>query len=417
MTSIPAHDSALIGIRRDLHAHPELGFEEKRTSALVAANLRSWGVEVTEKVGITGVLGTIRGKYPGTRSIGLRADMDALPIGEETALPYASRTSGVMHACGHDGHTTMLLGAAQYLSQHRDFAGTVHLIFQPAEEGAGGAVAMMDDGLFERFPCDAIYGMHTGPGLPASVFATLPGTLMAGSGRFEVVFRGKGGHGGLSADASQDLALVQARFLVALDLYAQERKNAGEFVSVAVASLAGGKAQVYTVLPAEIRLQGTTRAFSDHVHGALQRELRAIAEAVGERSGAVTEVTTIMSTPSLVNAAPQTEIAVRAARATVGSQRVVTEGKPVSASEDFAFILGRRPGAFIFIGNGISADGSFHSIHTPQFDFNDAVIPAGVNYWINVVREELGPQSSLPQRQSTAQALALTTRDSPGRGC
>jgi amidohydrolase len=379
----------IIAIRQDLHAHPELGFQEERTSKIVAKELRALGLEVAEKVGGTGVVGTIRGSIAGTRKIGLRADMDALSIVEMTGLPYASTTSGRMHACGHDGHTAMLLGAAKYLAKNNDFAGTVHVIFQPAEETLKGALGMMQDGLLDRFPCDAIYGMHTGPGIPATVFATLPGILMAGSGRFDIVFQGSGGHGGLGTGVSQELALIQAHFLTEVEAYTTERKAGGYHVSATVAYLAGGQQDSYNVLPTQVRLQGSTRAFDKHEHDLLHEKIKTIAEKVAAQSGAVAEVQVGIGVPPLSNSTRETELAVKAARASVGIERVVTEGKPVPASEDFAFFLERLPGAFIFLGNGISQDGSFNNIHTPLFDFNDAVLPVGIQYWIRLVNEEL----------------------------
>jgi len=379
----------IAAIRRDLHAHPELGFQEVRTSALVAKELRDLGIEVVEKIAGTGVVGTIRGSVAGTRSIGLRADMDALPIQEITDLSYASTTNGQMHACGHDGHTAMLLGAAKYLSRHNDFAGTVYLIFQPAEETLKGALGMIEDGLLKRFPCDAIYGLHTGPGVPATVFATLPGVLMAGSGRFDIVLRGKGGHGGLDAGARQDLALVQARFLLELEAYIRERKTHGRDVSATISFVHGGLPDAYNVLPTEIRLRGSTRAFDGEEHRLLHGKMKAFATEVAGRSAVLADIDTRIVAPPLKNSGRETELAVRAARASVGKERVVTEGKPVAASEDFAFLLERVPGAFIFLGNGVSEDGSFHNIHTPSFDFNDAVLPVGIQYWINLVQEEL----------------------------
>jgi amidohydrolase len=379
----------ITAIRRDIHAHPELGFQEERTSALIAKELRKLGIKVAEKIGGTGVVGTIRGSVAGMRSIGLRADMDALPIQEVTGLSYASTIEGTMHACGHDGHTAMLLGAARYLSTHNDFAGTVHLIFQPAEETLKGAVSMIEDGLLERFPCDAIYGMHTGPGIPATVFATLPGILMAGSGRFDISFRGKGGHGGLDAGGGQELALAQAHFLVELDAYTRECKREGQHVSAAVSFVQGGRAHIYNVLPTEIRLQGSTRSFDARQHELLHEKMTSLAEEVAGRFAAGVEVDTRIGVPPLSNSIRETELAIRAARASVGKERVVTEGKPIPASEDLAFLLQKLPGAFIFLGNGVSSDGSFHNIHTPSFDFNDAVLPFGIQYWINVVKEEL----------------------------
>jgi amidohydrolase len=379
----------ITAIRRDLHEHPELGFQEERTSAIVARELRTLGIEVAEKVGGFGVVGTIRGSIAGTRTIGLRADMDALPIAETTGLPYASRTEGRMHACGHDGHTAMLLGAARYLAKHNDFKGTVHLIFQPAEETLKGALGMIEDGLLQRFSCDAIYGMHTGPGIPAAVFATLPGILMAGSGRFEIVFRGRGGHGGLDGGAGQELALVQAHFMTELEAYNLERKAEGHHVTATVGYLQGGLPDTYNVLPTEVRLQGTTRAVNSEEHGLLHAKMKTIAEAVAIGAMAVAEVQTWIGVPPLLNSSRETKLAVSAARASVGTDRVVTEGKPVPASEDFAFFLEKLPGAFIFLGNGVSPDGSFNNIHTPLFDFNDAVLPVGIQYWIHLVNQEL----------------------------
>jgi amidohydrolase len=315
--------------------------------------------------------------------------MDALPIQEITGLPYASTIEGRMHACGHDGHTAMLLGAARHLAAHNQFAGTVYLIFQPAEETLKGALSMIEHGLLERFPCDAIYGLHTGPGIPAAIFATLPGILMAGSGRFDIAFRAKGGHGGLDASTGQGLALVQARFLLELEAYTCERRTNGLHVSAAAAYVNGGRPDAFNVLPAEVRLQGSTRAFDGAEHGLLHDKMKLIAEQVAAQSAAMAEVNVSIGTPPLSNSSRETEIAVRAARAAVGIGRVMTEGKPVAASEDFAFFLDRLPGAFTFLGNGVSADGSFHNIHTPSFDFNDAVLPFGIQYWINLVKEEL----------------------------
>jgi metal-dependent amidase/aminoacylase/carboxypeptidase family protein len=248
---------------------------------------------------------------------------------------------------------------------------------------------MNEDGLLDRYPCDANYGLHTGPGVPATVFATLPGILMAGSGRFDITFRGKGGHGGLGAGTGQELALVQAHFLLELEAYTRERKAEGHHVSATVASVQGGQRDSYFVLPTEIRLQGSTGAFDREEHSLLHDKIRTLAEAISERSAAAADVQTMIGVPPLSNSPCQTELAVKAAQVSVGRERVVTEGKPVLASEDFAFFLDKLPGAFVFLGNGVSDDGSFHNIHTPSFDFNDAVLPIGILYWINLVQEEL----------------------------
>src|SRR5918997_4608780 len=252
----------LTEFRRDLHAHPELGFEETRTAARVAAALRAAGVEVTEGIGGTGVVGTIRGTTSGGGSIGLRADMDALSLEEETGLPYASRTPGLMHGCGHDGHTTVLLGAARRLAAGRDFEGSVHVIFQPAEEGLGGAAAMLDDGLFERFPCDAVYSLHTGPGLPVGTIATGTGAIMAAGGTFDVTFTGTGGHGGQGAHLTSDLMVAQATYIMALQTIVSRNVPALETAVVSVGYVNAGSPDAPNVLPAELSLGGTLRCFS-----------------------------------------------------------------------------------------------------------------------------------------------------------
>ncbi len=384
----------LTEIRHDIHAHPEIGFEERRTSELVAAKLREWGVEVTEGIGLTGVVGTIRGDRSGTRSIGLRADMDALPIHELTGLSYASRTDGKMHACGHDGHTTLLLGAARYLSQNRDFAGTVRFIFQPAEEGLGGASAMLKDGLFKRFPCDAVYGLHTAPGLPAGMFAILAGPLMAGVDRFEVSFRGTGGHGGLSPSSTTDLTIVQAKYVLALHAIVEDEVPQVERASIRVGYISGGQRTALSVMPSELSLGGTTRLFSLEIQALLKRRIGQLAHSLAAEHGATAEVKLWRTSPPLINPVQQTNFAIEAAVAVVGKQKVVTAGEPVNAGEDFAFMLEARPGAFIFLGNGIASDGSFQSIHTPLYDFNDEVIPTGVAYWVSLVQKQLKAENS-----------------------
>lgn len=344
---------------------------------------------MTEGIGLTGVVSTIRGNRPGARSIGLRADMDALPIQELTELPYASRMEGKMHACGHDGHTTLLLGAARYLSQNRNFAGTVHFIFQPAEEGLGGAPAMLKDGLFERFPCDAVYGLHNVPGLPAGMFATMAGPLMAGVGRFEVTFKGTGGHGGLSPSSTTDLTIVQAKYVLGLQTVLEREVPAQEAAVLRLGYISGGQRTALAVMPSELSVGGTTRVFTPEIQALLERRIEDLAHALAAEHGATADVKLWRTSPPLVNAVEQTNVAVEAARAVVGTEKVITTGKRVNAGEDFAFMLEARPGAFIFLGNGAAPDGSFHSIHTPHYDFNDAVIPTGVAYWVSLVQQQL----------------------------
>jgi hippurate hydrolase len=392
-TPVDELDGALLeeltAFRRDVHAHPELGFQETRTAARVAATLRAWGVDVTEGVGGTGLVGTIQGAEPADRSIGLRADMDALSLVEETGLPYASRTRGVMHACGHDGHTAVLLGAAGRLAATRDFAGTVHLIFQPAEEGLGGAAAMLDDGLFERFPCDAVYALHTAPGLPVGMVATGSGPMMAGGGTFEVTFTGTGGHGGQGAHLAPDLTVAQATYIMALQTIASRDVPALETSVVSVGYVNGGRPDAPNVMPAELSLGGTLRCFSKESQDLVGRRIHELADAIAAAYGcAATARVTWITTP-LVNAPDQVDIVARAARSAVGAENVFTEMAPITGGEDFALMLDATPGALVFLGNGTAPDGTVHNVHTPHYDFNDEAIGAGVALWVSLVEQEL----------------------------
>ncbi len=380
----------LTAIRRDIHAHPEMGLEETRTAALVAARLREWGVEVTEGVGRTGVVGTIRGRLPGQRAIGLRADMDALAITEETGKPYASTNPGVMHACGHDGHTTMLLGAAKYLSEHRDFAGTVQLIFQPAEEGRGGALAMLADGLFERFPCDAVFGMHNRPGMPLGQFGIRKGGAMAGGCMFDVRFTGKGGHGGSTPHLSIDLSIVQAHFVLGLQTIVGRNISAFDPAVISVGHIGGGARASANVMPAEMVVSGTARHYSAAAREIIERRIRELAEGLAALHGAGVEIAFDWVAEPLVNHPDETDAAVAAASAVVGAEAVDANLPQTGGGEDFAFMLKQKQGAFIFLGNGTAEQGCASGVHTPHYDFNDAAIPFGVAYWVRLVRQELG---------------------------
>ncbi|WP_158742881.1 M20 aminoacylase family protein [Acidisphaera sp. L21] len=379
----------LIALRQDIHTHPELGLEEERTAALVAAKLRSFGIDVTEGVGGYGVVGTLRGKRPGQGAIGLRADMDALSLTETTGLPYASATPGKMHACGHDGHTTMLLGAAQMLSQSPDFAGTVHFIFQPAEEGRGGAKAMLADKLFERFPCDAVYGMHNIPGIPVGNFALRKGPLMAGSGRWVVTFRGTGGHGGNSAHISTDVTVVLASFIQALQSIVSRNVAATETAVISVGHIAGGSPHALNVMPSEMVIGGTMRAFNPQTQALLDKRMTEVAELTAATQGVTAEVNLRWGAAPLLNHDAQTDSAISAAARVTGEQNVDPNTTPITAGEDFAFMLQAKPGAFIFIGNGDEAEGPVHGLHTPNYNFNDKVLPTGVRYWVELVQQEL----------------------------
>lgn len=388
LPGIRDHLDELIAIRRDIHAHPELGMEESRTSALVAEKLRAWGIDTVEGVGKFGVIGTIKGNRPGTRTVGLRADMDALAIVEQTNLPHASKSPGRMHACGHDGHTTMLLGAARHLIANRDFAGTVHLIFQPAEEGRGGAEAMLADGLFKRFPCDAVYGLHNMPGVAAGTFATNTGALMAGGGSWRVRFTGTGGHGGMPHH-SIDLSLVQAHFVLGLQTVMTRNMSAFDAAVITVGHIAGGAEEATNVMPAEILVAGTMRYFDPKIRAILETRVRDLATQCAALHGASASAHFHWMAVPLINHTEATGTAIAAASAVAGAAAVNAHTSPITAGEDFSYMLAERPGAFMFIGNGTAPDGTVNQVHTPHYDFNDDIIPVGVGYWVELVQQEL----------------------------
>ena len=379
----------LVAIRHDIHAHPEMGLEETRTAALVAAKLREWGIEVTEGVGGTGVVGTLKGRLPGQRAIGLRADMDALAIPEQTGLPYASKTPGVMHACGHDGHTTMLLGAARYLAENRDFAGTVQLIFQPAEEGRGGALAMLADGLFDRFPCDAVYGMHNRPGMALGQFGIRKGPAMAGGSKFFVTFTGTGGHGGSTPHLSTDLSVIVAHYVLGLQTIVGRNISAFDQAVISVGHIGGGDKEACNVMPASMMVAGTTRHYDDRVKEITERRMRELASGLASMHGAGFTFEIDWLAEPLVNHGEETDAAVAAAAAVVGEAAVDADLPATGGGEDFAFMLRKKPGAFIFMGNGTEAEGGDVGVHKPDYDFNDKAIPYGVSYWVQLVRQEL----------------------------
>jgi hippurate hydrolase len=384
----PFH-TELTEIRRDIHAHPELGLEETRTAALVAAKLREWGVEVSEGVGHTGVVGTIRGRRPGQRSIGLRADMDALALIEQTGLPHASTTPGKMHACGHDGHTTMLLGAARYLAENPDFAGTVQLIFQPAEEGRGGAKAMLADGLFKRFPCDAIYGLHNTPGMPVGHFASRPGAMMAAGDRWSVTFRGTSGHGGSTPHLATDTTVALGYFLLGLQTIVSRNVASADQAVISVGYISAGSAESPNVMPAQVTVSGTARSYTTSVRDILENRLRELAQSLAAAQGCTADVQYHRRGTAVVNHDEQFAVAVAVATDLAGADHVDPNVRRSTGGEDFASLLEACPGAFMRIGNGTRADGSFSSLHTPTYDFNDEIIPWGVAYWVGLVRHEL----------------------------
>lgn len=383
------YEPELKAIRQDIHRHPEVGFEEVRTAKLVADHLRSWGVEVTEGIAKTGVVGTLRGRRPGQRAIGLRADLDALHIRETTGLDYASQVPGKMHACGHDGHTTMLLGAARYLAEHPDFAGTAHFIFQPAEEGLGGGRAMVEEGLFERFPVDAVYGMHNAPGVPVGMFATRTGPFMAASDTWTVTFKGTGGHGGAGAHMATDATLPLGHFVLALQTIIGRNVPAVETAVASVGHIAGGDAGSPNIIPSEVVVSGTSRSYKPEIRDLLQKRITELAHSLAGAYGCTADVDYDRRYPPLITHAEQTAASVAAARALVGAKNVVADAPPVTGSEDFAFMREAKPGGFIMIGNGVAGDGSYHYVHTPLYDFNDEILAIGAGYWVTLVQQEL----------------------------
>ena len=379
----------LTAIRRDIHAHPEIGMDEHRTAALVATKLREWGLAVTEGVGRFGVVGTLTGSTPGQRAIGLRADMDALYIEEQTGKPYASVNAGLMHACGHDGHTTMLLGAARYLSEHRGFGGTVQFIFQPAEEGRGGAKAMLADGLFDRFPVDAVYGLHNQPGAPLGSFHTRVGPALAAGDRWRVTFRGTGGHGGATPHLSTDVLVLQAQFILALQTIVSRNVAATDAAVISVGAIAGGSPDALNVMPAKVALGGTARSYTPAVRDTMERRLRELATGLAASFGCTAEVEYDRMGTALVNHPEQTARVIAAATSLVGAEAVDGNCQPVTGGEDFASMLEAKPGAFVFMGQGAGGATS-EGLHTPTYDFNDDAIAYGAGFWVNLVMQEMG---------------------------
>ena len=373
----------LTGWRRDIHAHPELGFEETRTSDFVAAKLAAFGCEVHRGLGRTGVVGTLRAGS-GTRTVGLRADMDALPIEEAGTSAHRSRHPGKMHACGHDGHTTMLLGAARYLAETRNFDGTVQFIFQPAEEGLGGARAMVDDGLFEKFPCAAIFGMHNRPGLPIGQFAVRAGPMMAAGAFFDISVTGKGAHGA-RPETGIDPVMVAAQIAIALQSIVSRNVPPVETAVLSVTSIHGGDA--YNVIPQTARLVGTARAFSREVMALIERSMRRVVKGVAEAFGATAEVDFRFLFPPTVNDAREAEFAAGICAELVGADKVNRNPPLLMGSEDFSLMLERVPGCYINIGNGDGEGGC--EVHNPGYDFNDAALPLGVSFFVRLVEERL----------------------------
>jgi len=371
--------------RRELHQNPELMYDVEETAKFVAGRLRAFGCdEVRTAIGRTGVVGVIRGERgAGSRTIGLRADMDALPIEEETNLPYRSRSPGKMHACGHDGHTAMLLGAARRLAETRNFAGAAVVIFQPAEEGGAGAMAMIDDGLMDEFGVEQVYGMHNWPGSPVGSFSLRKGPLMASADEITITIEGKGGHGALP-HLCIDPVMAGAQIILALQTIASRNVDPLDACVVSITRFQAGTAN--NIIPQTAWLNGTVRTLRPATRAKVEKRIHEIAAGLAEASGASARVEYRRGYPPTINHEAQTDFAAGVARRVAGDAHVDANTPPTMGAEDFSFMLEARPGAFIFIGNGDSA-----GLHHPSYDFNDDVLPYGMSYWVELVETALAP--------------------------
>jgi len=369
LTAMTALAKEMRAIRQDIHRHPELAFSERRTAALIAERLRAWGISVHEGIGQTGLVGVLSA---GTseRAIGLRADMDALPIQETSRAPHASVHQGVSHSCGHDGHTAMLLCAAQYLAQTRRFDGRVHLIFQPAEEGRAGAQAMIDDGLFERFPCAEIYALHNWPSLPAGTIATRPGPMMAAADRFEIVVVGTGGHAA-QPHLTSDTILCAAQIVTSANTLVARRIDPNAAAVLSVTRIHGGSS--HNVLPSEVRITGTVRTFDPAIQDRIEAALRELVEGTAKAAGCTATIEYVRYYPATINDAKCAQHALEISRTLFG--RTLVPDTPAATSEDFAFMLRRVPGAYVWLGQGSAEHAA--PLHDPRYDFNDDVLATG----------------------------------------
>lgn len=384
---IRAFHNELTAIRQDIHAHPELGFTEQRTSDLVAGKLQGWGIEVHRGLAKTGLVGVVQGrKSTSGRAIGLRADMDCLPMHELGNMPYKSVNPGCMHACGHDGHTTMLLGAARYLAETRNFDGTAYLIFQPAEEGGGGGKVMIEDGLFERFPANEVYALHNWPSLPPGKIAVRPGPVMASTDDIQVTIRGKGGHGAMPHQGI-DPVVVTAHVITALQTVASRNVSAVDAVVVSVCSMQTSQVGANNVIPDAVHLCGTVRTFRPETRDLAEKRVKEIIAGVAAAMGATAKVEYNRNYPPTINTEREAHFAARVGARIFGSENVITNADPTMGGEDFSYMLQERPGAYVFLGQGGGPMGCF--LHNPNYDFNDDVIPMGAGYLAALVEESL----------------------------
>jgi len=385
--AIAAAADDLTAWRRDIHAHPETAFAEHRTAEIVGNHLAAFGIDVTAGLAKTGVVGTLHGRESGP-SIALRADLDALHLTEENDFAHRSTHAGQMHACGHDGHTTMLLGAAQYLAQTRRFAGTVHFVFQPAEENEGGGRVMVEEGLFEQFPVEQVFGLHNWPWLAAGEMAVHIGPVMAAADRFDVEIEGKGGHGAMPHQCV-DPVVVAAQVITAFQTIASRTTCPTDTAVVSVTRLEAG--ETYNVIPARVRLSGTTRSFAPAVQAQIEARMREIVQGVCSAHGAVGRLDYRRGYPATVNDPEAVVWAANAACAVVGEQRVHRELPPSTGAEDFAYLARERPGCYVWLGTGNGPETP--GLHHPQYDFNDAMLPVGASYWARLVESRLPLQT------------------------
>ena len=391
--SIVAEAASIAQIRKDIHAHPELCFEEVRTADLVAAKLTEWGIPIHRGLGTTGVVGIVHGKDGGAcgQAVGLRADIDALPMQEVNTFEHASKHAGKMHACGHDGHTAMLLAAAKHFAKHRNFDGTVYLIFQPAEEGGGGAREMIKDGLFEKFPMQAVFGMHNWPGMAAGNMAVSPGPVMASSNDFKITITGKGGHGAMP-HMGNDPIPIACQIVTAFQTIISRHKKPLDTSVISVTMFHGGEAN--NVIPNTVELQGTVRAFTVEVLDLIESRMRQVAEGCCAMNNAQCDFYFNRNYPATVNSAPEAEFARQVMVDIIGEDRVKAQ-EPTMGAEDFSFMLQAKPGAYCFIANGegdhraIGHGGGPCTLHNPSYDFNDDLIPLGATYWVQLATQWL----------------------------
>ncbi len=391
--SIVAEAASIAQIRKDIHAHPELCFEEVRTADLVAARLTEWGIPIHRGMGTTGVVGIVHGKDGGKsgHAVGLRADMDALPMQEFNTFEHTSKHQGKMHACGHDGHTAMLLAAAKHFSKHRDFDGTVYLIFQPAEEGGGGAREMIKDGLFEKFPMQAVFGMHNWPGMAAGNMAVSPGPVMASSNDFKITITGKGGHGAMP-HMGIDPVPVACQIVTAFQTIITRNKKPLDTGVISVTMIHGGEAT--NVIPDSVELQGTVRAFTAEVLDLIETRMRQVAEGCCDMNNAKCDFYFNRNYPATINSPAEAEFARQVMIDIVGADHVKAQ-EPTMGAEDFSFMLQAKPGAYCFIANGegdhraIGHGGGPCTLHNPSYDFNDDLIPLGGTYWVQLATKWL----------------------------